>query len=78
MDKRAAQLPQEYMEKARRADQEHGGVQPGTVGPVERKLLNFPKVEGIVFGNWGETSEATHQLVEALATSRARVDAPKT
>ena len=78
VDKRADQLNQEYIEKARKADQEHGGVQPGTVGPVERKLLNFPKVEGIVFGNWGETSEATHQLVEALATSRAKVAAPQT
>ena len=77
MDKRADQLNQEYIEKARKVDQVHGGVQPGTVGPVERKLLNFPKVEGIVFGNWGEASEATHQLVEALATSRASV-APQT
>ena len=77
VDKRADQLNQEYIEKARKVDQVHGGVQPGTVGPVERKLLNFPKVEGIVFGNWGEASEATHQLVEALATSRASV-APQT
>ena len=78
VDKRADQLNQEYIVKARKTDQEHGGVQPGTVGPVERKLLNFPKVEGIVFGNWGEASEATHQLVEAIATSRARVAAPQT
>ena len=40
---------------------------------MERKLLTFPKVEGIVFGNWGEASEATHQLVEELASSRARI-----
>ena len=73
VDKRAEQLHHEYVEKARRADQQHGGVEQGVVGPVERKLLTFPKVEGIVFGNWGEASQATHQLVEELASSRARI-----
>ena len=71
------QLHDEYVEKARKADQQHGGVQPGQVGGVERKLLSFPKVEGIVFGNWGEASEATHKLVDALATSRAKVAEPE-
>ena len=73
VDKRAEQLHHEYVEKARRADQQHGGVEQGVVGPVERKLLTFPKVEGLVFGNWGEASQATHQLVEKLASSRARI-----
>ena len=52
-------------------------MQPGQVGAVETKLLSFPKVEGIVFGNWGEASKATHSLVEALASSRARVAEPQ-
>ena len=65
------------MDKVRKADQEHGGVQPDQIGGVENKLLSYPKVEGIVFGNWGEASEATHQLVEALATSRAQVAQPQ-
>ena len=30
-------------------------------------------MEGLVFGNWGEASQATHQLVEKLASSRARI-----
>ena len=78
VDKRAEQLHQEYVGKARRADQEHGGVEQGVTGAVERKLLTFPKVEGIVFGNWGEASQATHQLVEELASSRARIADPQT
>ena len=41
-------------------------------------MRTFPKVDGIVFGNWGEASEATHKLVDALATSRARVAEPQT
>ena len=31
-----------------------------------------------MFGNFGEVSEATHALVDALATSRARVAEPQT
>ena len=37
------------------------------MGRVERKLLTFPKVEGLVFGNWGEGSQAVYSLVGALA-----------
>ena len=77
VDKRAGQLHQEYVAKARKADQEHGGVARGEVGAVERKLASYPTVEGIVFGNWGEVSQATHQLVEELATSRARIADPQ-
>ena len=77
VDRRAGQLHQEYVSKARKADQDYGGVQQGTMGAVERKLLTFPQVEGLVFGNWGEVSEATHQLVEALATSRAQIGDPQ-
>ena len=45
---------------------------------MEEKLLSFPKVEGIVFGNWGEASEAVHRLVDAMATSRAMIADPQT
>ena len=49
----------------------------GRVGPVENKLLSSPTVQGIVFGSFGEASEAVHSLVEALATSRVRVAGPQ-
>ena len=45
----------------------------GTVGPVERKLAELGEVQGVVSGNFGEVSEATHALVAALATCRVRV-----
>ena len=48
VDKRAGQL---Y--KARKADQDRGGVEPVRVGGVERKLQTFPQVKGLVFGNCG-------------------------
>ena len=77
VDKRAGQLHQEYVTKAKKTDQDHGGVEPGMVGGVQRKLQTFPQVEGLVFGNWGEASQATHQLVEALATSRVKIGEPQ-
>ena len=77
VDKRSEDLHDEYLKKARKADQEHGGTQPGQTGRVETKLLSFPRVEGVVFGNWGEASEATHRLVDAMATSRAKVADPQ-
>jgi hypothetical protein len=35
-------------------------------------------VQGLVFGNFGEVSEATHKLLDAVATSRVRVAGPQT
>ena len=41
VDARADLLPQEYLNKAKAADQKYNQVQQGTVGPVERKLLSI-------------------------------------
>ena len=43
---------------------------------MEEKLVSLGKIEGIVAGQFGEDSEATHRLVAALATSRVRVAGP--
>ena len=72
VDIRAGQLQEEYAKKARAADRRMG-VREGTLGPVETKLLSLGNVAGIVLGNFGEVSEATHALIAALATSRVRV-----
>ena len=73
VDTRADLLPQEYLDKARGADQTHNHIPVGTVGPVERKLVELGEVRGIVAGNFGEVSGDTHTLVAALATCRVRV-----
>ena len=44
---------------------------------MESKLLSFGRVQGIVFGNYGEVSEATHKLLDTIATSRVRVALPQ-
>ena len=40
------------------------------IGPVENKLLSYGRVQGWVFGAWGETSEEVHSLVQRIAKSR--------
>ena len=40
---------------------------------VESKLVELGEVQGLVYGNWGEVSEAFHASIAALATSRVRV-----
>jgi hypothetical protein len=77
VDKRAEQLHDEYLVKARGADVKFGGESAGEVGRVEQKLVSFPRVTGLVFGQWGEASEAVYVLVDQLATSRAKVAEPQ-
>ena len=77
VDIRARNLHEEYVAKARNADQQYGGVEVGRRGPVESKLLSFGQVKGLVFGNFGEASEATHKLLDTIATSRVRVALPQ-
>ena len=47
------------------------------VGPVETKLLSFERVQGVVFGAFGEVSEPVHRLIDQLATSRVLVAGPQ-
>ena len=75
VDVRAGQLPREYLQKARAADR-RDGVPDGEVGRVERKLVSLGEVQGLVAGQFGEVSEATHALLDALATQRVRVAGP--
>ena len=77
VDKRAALIHEEYLGKARTADRLYGGAVEGEQGRVERKLLSFPKVKGLIFGVWGEVSEEVQSLVDTLADSRAQVAAPQ-
>ena len=77
VDKRAGELPQEYLAKARKTDRKYCGTLPETTGPVETKLVSMGKVEGLVFGAFGEASQATHSLLHHLATSTVQVAGPQ-
>ena len=76
VDIRAEKLQQEYLVKAREADRNYNNTPVGTVGAVERKLVELGEVRGIVAGNFGEVSEQIHSLMASLATSRVRVAGP--
>ena len=65
------------MDKARAVDLQYVRTAPGVVGPVEEKLLSFERVQGMVFGAFGEASEPVHRLIDQLATSRVRVAGPQ-
>ena len=83
VDKRAEGLTADYQATARRTDWQYCGTprpptvqQPGEpqpvrqIGPVETKLNTFGRVNGWVFGAWGEASEEVHSLVQRLAKAR--------
>ena len=70
--RRANLLPGEYERKARLMDSQYGGVQEGVLGPVERKLSSFPRLQSFVFGAWNEASPDVHNLVHAVASARLR------
>jgi hypothetical protein len=76
VDVRADKLQQEYIVKAREADRVYNHTPVGTIGAVERKLVELGEVRGIVAGNFGEVSQDTHSLMASLATSRVRVAGP--
>ena len=77
VEKRAGQLHQEYVKKARSTDTKYCGTLAGVTGPVETKLVTMGHVEGLVFGAFGEASVATHNLINHLATSRVQVAGPQ-
>ena len=74
VDKRARVLTEEYRKKARDVDRVYGGAVDGTVGRVQRKLLVYGEVRGLVFGAFGEASEGVHELVHLLANSRLKAE----
>jgi hypothetical protein len=76
VDVRASDLQQEYIKKARKADRKYNGTAEGEVGRVESKLVELGEVQGLVCGNFGEVSEPTHALIDAMATSRVRIARP--
>ena len=71
VDRRAGLLQGEYRRKAREADRKYVGQNPDQMGPVERKLLQFGEVIGLVVGAFGECSEDLHELIQRMAENKA-------
>jgi hypothetical protein len=68
VDKRARVLTEEYIKKARNVDRMYWGAAEGTVGRVERKLVDMgEEVRGLVFGAFGEaSSDASKEFLKVL------------
>ena len=47
------------------------GVPAGQQGLVEARLRGYGQVKGLVFGAFGEASEAVHEFVQVVAKGRA-------
>ena len=72
VDRRAELLQGEYVKKARTVDQKYGGADVGETGGVERKLLSFPRVRGLILGAWGEINDEFQELLQHISQSRLR------
>ena len=57
--------------KAQKADRDFVGVPEGQQGPVEARLRGYGPITGLVFGAFGEASEAVHEFVQVVANARA-------
>ena len=57
----------------RELDKEKNGTPDGQVGPVERELNNFPEIEGLIFGAYGEVSQHVDDLMHAVADKAASI-----
>ena len=78
MDRRARQLHEKYVCKARQVDLQYVGPIQRSLGQwVEAKLLGFKQVRGVVFGKFEEANKVLHQLIDSLTTSRVTVAGPK-
>ena len=70
VNKRSNQLQSEYRRKARDADRVYGSHESEHAGPVERKLLQYGELYGLVVGAFGEGSDDLHELIQILAEKK--------
>ena len=73
-NRRAAQIPREYENKARKTDEKNG--HRGTT-PVLNALKQMPQVKGLAIGAFGEFSDSINQLIKGMAYEGAIKNAAK-
>ena len=65
-------LPGEYRRPLAKLDQRYHGTPDGQVGPLQRRLEGFGRLQGWVVGSFQEASKDLHHLLECLADSKLR------
>ena len=72
MKRRAERVHEEYRKKAVKVDTKYNGWnQPGP-GPVESRLLQYGRVEGLAIGAHGEGSQDLLKLIDRMAERGAQ------
>ena len=72
MDQKAKQVPNVYLNKARKIDTKYNGTTAGQVGPLEQRLRGFSDILCLVAGQYGEISQDLHDLLKKLASTKAQ------
>ena len=68
---RAAKIQGEYVTKARNADRRWNGTAEGAMGAIERRLLEFGPIRGLVVGAFGEVNPEVPKLIKRMAEYNA-------
>ena len=77
VNKRAAEIPDEYIKKLREKDRRYHNTANGEVGPMEEALMSYNSCSGLVRGFYGEFSKDIDQLIKLTAEVGAELHAAK-
>jgi hypothetical protein len=61
----------DYRKKCKDIDRDYHGTRADEIGPLQHHLESHGKIMELVVGQYGETSQGVHDLMDAIATSRA-------
>ena len=73
VERRSAVLPEEYRKPLEKLDRKYHHTLPGQVGPLERRLRGYGKLQCLVMGAFQEGSKDLHALLEVLADSKLKM-----
>ena len=77
VNKRAAEIPDEYIKKLREKDRRYHNTANGEVGPMEEALMSYDGCSGLVGGFYGEFSKDVDRLIKLAAQEGAELHAAK-
>jgi hypothetical protein len=72
VERRVIPLPLEYSKPLAKLDRKYHGTPVGQVGPLERRLQGYDRLQCLVMGSFQEGSKDLHALLETLADCRLR------
>ena len=72
VERRVVPLPGEYSKPLAKLDRKYHGTVVGQVGPLERRLQGYGRLQCLVMGTFQEGSKDLHALLETLADCKLR------